>query len=267
LKFETYTPEQMDEQADHAQQELSRLDPAHKEAVSEWWRAHYLRAGHRSLGRVLLEFGTISGSGTKKAKSDEKVRAAKNALDSLCPTAALAFSKVRTWYRAWFLKAGHRRLGRILSQSKGEGGIKFSHEKPDSDPTEPPHFDQVSVVDVTCNIRYKFQARHIDSPALFTVRPEAGMTLITINRDHPAGETAFDKLSQATKGEVEEQDSAPGIPSLLLLLFEAWAMLESETPPGPLQEQVKRVREDWGRTIRSLMFSACEEPSEARRND
>jgi len=48
----------MDAAAEVAARELEKLDPAAVRAVADWWKAHYLQAGHKRLGRKLLEKAT-----------------------------------------------------------------------------------------------------------------------------------------------------------------------------------------------------------------
>jgi hypothetical protein len=51
------TSEEMDAAAQRAAEDLARLREEHREAVDlmvEWWKRHYLGAGHKRLGRVLL---------------------------------------------------------------------------------------------------------------------------------------------------------------------------------------------------------------------
>ena len=62
----------MDQAAEHARNELvrefARWDAV---AVSAWWKKWYLKAGHKRLGRVLLELTgkkTVSGAGTSTIK-------------------------------------------------------------------------------------------------------------------------------------------------------------------------------------------------------
>lgn len=44
----------MDEEAIVATRALKTLDPEAVKAVAEWWREHYLKAGHKRLARALL---------------------------------------------------------------------------------------------------------------------------------------------------------------------------------------------------------------------
>ena len=51
------TPEEMEAAAQRAAEDLANLRRDHPEAVAlmvDWWKRHYLAAGHKRLGRVLL---------------------------------------------------------------------------------------------------------------------------------------------------------------------------------------------------------------------
>jgi hypothetical protein len=51
------TSEEMDVAAKSAADDLARLRAEHPEAVAlmvDWWKRHYLAAGHKRLGRVLI---------------------------------------------------------------------------------------------------------------------------------------------------------------------------------------------------------------------
>jgi hypothetical protein len=46
--------EDMDGAAKEAGKELVKLDQAAVKVVRDWWKANYMKAGHKRLGRVLL---------------------------------------------------------------------------------------------------------------------------------------------------------------------------------------------------------------------
>lgn len=48
----------MDVAAELAAKELEKLDPQVVRQVADWWKFHYLTAGHKRLGRVLLTKAT-----------------------------------------------------------------------------------------------------------------------------------------------------------------------------------------------------------------
>jgi hypothetical protein len=44
----------MDEAASAAASEFASFDPEIYEAIRDWWIEHYLKAGHKRLGRILI---------------------------------------------------------------------------------------------------------------------------------------------------------------------------------------------------------------------
>jgi hypothetical protein len=51
------TPDEMEAAAQRAATDLAALRAEHPQAVAliaDWWKRHYLAAGHKRLGRVLL---------------------------------------------------------------------------------------------------------------------------------------------------------------------------------------------------------------------
>ena len=60
---------------------------------------------------------------TKRMSADEQMEAmdaaaflAKQALEQLKKEDPAAVGKLAAWWNAWYLKAGHKRLGRVLSK-------------------------------------------------------------------------------------------------------------------------------------------------------
>lgn len=49
---------EMDAAAEIAAKELEKLDPQAVRWVADWWKSHYLAAGHKRLGRKLLTKAT-----------------------------------------------------------------------------------------------------------------------------------------------------------------------------------------------------------------
>ena len=52
-----FDPEAMDLAASNAQVELDQLPEEHTAAIAEWWHKWYLTAGHKRLGRIMVEIG------------------------------------------------------------------------------------------------------------------------------------------------------------------------------------------------------------------
>ena len=55
-RWEKRTPAQMDDAAVEAQNDLTDfIDQEALEKVAAWWRKHYLKCGHKRLGRILVK--------------------------------------------------------------------------------------------------------------------------------------------------------------------------------------------------------------------
>jgi len=60
-EFVRYTPEDMANFATEAQNELIDIEDDAIKALGAWWDKWFMKAGHRRLGRILLEvFGDLS---------------------------------------------------------------------------------------------------------------------------------------------------------------------------------------------------------------
>ncbi len=106
-------------------------------------------------------------------------------------------------------------------------------------------------------LKYVFAHADIQTPAFFTVRPKAGVIIITLNTEHPA----YDKLMEI----VDEDMTDVGRDELaerltrardgLKLLLEAWARYEDTLPDGTARDKAQEVRNDWGRMAKRFMVN------------
>lgn len=55
MPLEVETPNPMDDAAKYAALELTQLHPEGVLVVAKWWQDHFAKAGHKRLGRVLLD--------------------------------------------------------------------------------------------------------------------------------------------------------------------------------------------------------------------
>jgi len=58
MAWEKRTPEQMDEAAVEAQNDLTEMvdhEMLEKSKIMEWWKKWYTKAGHKRLGRILIK--------------------------------------------------------------------------------------------------------------------------------------------------------------------------------------------------------------------
>jgi len=60
---------EMDAAAEAATKELDKLDQQAVQQVADWWKANYLKAGHKRLARKLLERATSPVSELKELVS------------------------------------------------------------------------------------------------------------------------------------------------------------------------------------------------------
>ena len=54
MAFTAYTLEEMNQFQADAFVELTKLDPKAVETLATWWKAWYMKAGHKRLGRALM---------------------------------------------------------------------------------------------------------------------------------------------------------------------------------------------------------------------
>ncbi len=55
-----FDPEEMNKASKEAEQDLENLEATAVKSVADWFAKHYLKAGHKRLGRILV---TISKGG------------------------------------------------------------------------------------------------------------------------------------------------------------------------------------------------------------
>ena len=53
-----FDPKAMDKAAEEAAKELDNLEPNTVEEVANWYKANYMKAGHKRLGRLLVKKST-----------------------------------------------------------------------------------------------------------------------------------------------------------------------------------------------------------------
>ena len=58
MAFEKMSPEEMDKAAAEAEQDLDNHNPDAIEEIGSWMKKHYLRAGYKRLGKILLQHAT-----------------------------------------------------------------------------------------------------------------------------------------------------------------------------------------------------------------
>lgn len=97
-------------------------------------------------------------------------------------------------------------------------------------------------------LKYKIVEARVQTPAFFTVEPEAGVILVKLNTDHPAYDNLVEVLDADTDGldaDALRERLANARDGLRLLLL-AWARYEDEATDAE-REAAQDARYGWGR--------------------
>lgn len=126
-----------------------------------------------------------------------------------------------------------------------------------------------AVSTITSNLKYRFVSAHLDVPSFFSVRPQGGVILITLNTSHPAYGHLLEVLEDLENSDLEvsdlsETEAKNQVEFLsgrlvnawrgLKLLMAAWARYEDEQPDGPRRLRVQDSRTEWGRVARDFLM-------------
>lgn len=115
--------------------------------------------------------------------------------------------------------------------------------------------EEKAATTINSNLKYLFANADLQSPAFFSVRPSAGVLLVTLNTTHPAYGKLVEILQDSTEGATVEdlklrlENALDG----LKLLLTAWARYEDEQPDGRRKEAAQDARTDWGRVARDFL--------------
>jgi hypothetical protein len=115
--------------------------------------------------------------------------------------------------------------------------------------------EEKAATTISSNLKYLFANADLQSPAFFSVRPSAGVLLITLNITHPAYGKLVEVLQESTEGATEDdlklrlENALDG----LKILLTAWARYEDEQPDGKRKEAAQDARTDWGRVARDFL--------------
>ncbi|MCT7973510.1 ATP-binding protein [Laspinema olomoucense] len=107
---------------------------------------------------------------------------------------------------------------------------------------------------VNDGLKYNIQEGKLDTPAFFSVRPQGGVIVVTLNTNHPAYKNLVEVLEQDVEGVDEEtlrlrlSNSLEG----LKLLLCAWARYEDEQPEQR-RPAAQQARADWGTIARDFL--------------
>ena len=119
----------------------------------------------------------------------------------------------------------------------------------------PQDADNLAASTVHDGLKYLFAEAKLDSPAFFSVKPEGGAIIVTLNIEHPAYSNLVDVLEKDTMGNSNEElvSRLGRARDGLKLLLTAWARYEDEQPDGNPRTRAQDARTDWGRIARQFL--------------
>ena len=171
---------------------------------------------------------------------------AKSALDILPDETVKTLAN---WWNQWYGTAGHRRLGRLLTNRQASALVKQEHQRA-SDSREGSQSLRYNGQIVDEGLVYTWAEAPLDTPAFFQSKEIGGQVRIVLNTLHPAY-----GIIKASVIAAEDNRSSSNA-SVAVLLLQAWADFERHQPDGARKHQAQESREDWGRSVRQLLSAA-----------
>jgi hypothetical protein len=154
-------------------------------------------------------------------------------------------SKVADWWKSWFLKVGHKRLGRALIK-KSTSSRKRSNK---SNTNARLKFDQVNSVERSIPTRmsdstakYRIISRALSEPVLFSFESNYPDLAIVLNKNHPMYASIFAQISREMSDHTFE--SRP-----LLALLTGWSYVESQNQSDMTRFHMQEMRYDLSRSL------------------
>ena len=191
----------------------------------------------------------------RKASPEDMDKARDEAAAALARLPQNAVRLVANWWNQWYIRAGHRRLGRLLLTKRRVS------RPPQRQPVDRGHVTDNSSGDLKARIidlgsHYVLAEANLDSPAFFVVDEVAAEIRIILNSNHPAYKTIASALHHYSDQKDDEVDRPSEEREFLLKLLIGWAEVERHQPYGSRRIHTQMAREDWGRAVRDLFVKA-----------
>ena len=162
---------------------------------------------------------------------------AKSELDSIQKE---ELTSVNNWWRSWYLKIGHRRLGRALLRSgMNRYGI------PRSKSVQSGFKQSVNPgIQVEIDERFEFRSSELADGTIFACMSFPPKTTIVLNRLHPM----HDSFVKQIESEILESDA---VDQPLISLLVAWAEVELSHTSASTKEHMEQIRFDISRVVKT----------------
>ena len=161
---------------------------------------------------------------------------------------------VANWWNQWYVKAGHRRLGRLLLTKRGKSK-SARRQHVGNDLVVDDSFGDLQARITDLGSQFVLAEAQLDSSAFFVVDEVAAEIRIILNSSHPAYRTIASALHHNSDQKDGEVDRPSEEREILLKLLIGWAEVERHQPHGTRRTHTQMAREDWGRAVRDLFVN------------
>ena len=190
----------------------------------------------------------------RKASPEDMDRARDEAEAALTRLPQDAVRLIADWWNQWYIKAGHRRLGRLLLTKKSASRLsQKKHAGNDRGEDGSSKDLRARITDVGAH--FVLEEAQLDSSAFFVVDEVAAEIRIILNTSHPAYKTITSVLSNSMDQRFDKVAMPSKESEILIKLLIGWAEVERHQPHGARRIHTQRAREDWGRAVRDLFVN------------
>ena len=117
--------------------------------------------------------------------------------------------------------------------------------------------ERLAATTINDGLKYVFAQADLETPAFFSVKPRAGVIIITLNTSHPAYDHLIEVLEEEAEDITPQESLARRLKNArdgLKLLLAAWARFEDEQPSEALRDKAQDIRVDWGKIARQFLY-------------
>ena len=153
-------------------------------------------------------------------------------------------SRVSDWWKSWYLKVGHKRLGRaLIKKSKGSTRNISSNSKPrikvaQSESTKRGVPDRLN----DSAEKYRILSRPLSDPVLFSFESNYPHIAIILNTNHPMYGSVISQVSR----EIADHSSESGP---LIALLTGWSYVEAQNQSDMTRFHMQEMRYDLSRSL------------------
>lgn len=155
---------------------------------------------------------------------------------------------VAGWWKRWYLKTGHKRLGRLMNAYKSPAHLP-AHDSSSNGQHSNPAPDAIIIDDGT---EFVFQQKAMDTARFIAVKHSGAVVSIDLNTQHPLHRYISSSAEQE-KAAQHDESVLPDAEEGLRILLMAWASYELSEPAGIRRERAEATAIDWGRAARRLL--------------